>query len=115
MCDGQAGSLQWATHIEDIERAVAPIDLEDPQAFYVVAESQRLEPAGVNAGDYCLVSPNSPITPYNRIWVRRNDGSEGLRWLVNWWREGFETVHWALGDRSKSRQQIEAEQIGSGT
>ena len=95
------------------DAAPAPIGLTDPHAFYAVAGDGGLRPANIEPGDYVLVLPNDRIQPRDRVWVRDlTRETETLRWLVNWWDDGFEIVRW---DTSKpgtpERPRMLAEQL----
>ena len=100
----------WKAHI-DYGEAPAPLGLLDPQAFYVIADDESLAPTGIRKGDHVLVSPNARITRDTRIWLRRTDGRESLRWLAHWWAAGFETLYWGPGSSDGNRPDLNAEQM----
>ena len=58
------------------------MDLDDPQAFYVLFQGYSMVPAGIGPADYCLVSPCAKLQPGQRIWLRNRKGREGLGWLI---------------------------------
>ena len=93
--------------------APAPIDLTDPHGFYAVAGDDSLRPANIEPGDYVLVLPNDQIRPRDRVWVRDlTSKTEKLRWLVNWWDDGFEVVRWeASKPGTEERPRMLAEQL----
>ena len=93
--------------------APAPIGLTDPHGFYAVAGDDSLRPARIEPGDYVLVLPNDQVRPRDRVWVRELNGeTESLRWLVNWWDDGFEVMRWEpSGPETPERPRIHAEQL----
>ena len=100
----------WNTHISG-GKAAAPRGLMDPHAFYVIAHDESLAPTGIHKGDHVLVSPNGRITRDTRIWLRRTDGRESLRWLAHWWAGGFETLQWTPPSGDENRPALNAEQV----
>ena len=70
-------------------------------------------PAGIEPGNYVLVLPNDQVRPRDRVWVRELNGkTESLRWLVNWWDDGFEVVRWTpSGPETPERPGMHAEQL----
>ena len=72
----------------------APVDLRDPQAFYVLFHGHSMVPAGIGPADYCLVSPCEKLEPDQRIWLRDRKGPEGLRWLIRLTATAYEVATW---------------------
>ena len=60
----------------------APVDLDDPQAFYALLHGHSMVPTGIGPADFCLVSPCAKLDPGQRVWLRDRKGREGLRWLI---------------------------------
>jgi len=60
----------------DLTRS-APVDLDDPQAFYVNCYGDSMVPAGIGPADFCLVSPCGRLKPGQRIWLRDRKGAKG--------------------------------------
>ena len=60
----------------------APEDLPDPDCFYAEARNWLEGHEGIFEGDYCLISPNTPVALHERVWLRRNDGVETIKRLV---------------------------------
>ena len=48
----------------------APVDLDDPQAFYALLHGHSMVPTGIGPADFCLVSPCAKLEPGQRIWLR---------------------------------------------
>ena len=72
----------------------APVDLDDPQAFYALFHGYSMVPAGIGSADLCLVSPCAKLEPGQRIWVRDRKGHEGLRWLIRLTAATYEVAAW---------------------
>ena len=72
----------------------APVDLDDPQAFYVSCHGDSMVPAGIRPADFCLVSPCAKLEPGQRIWLRDRQGREGLRWLIRLTAAAYEVAAW---------------------
>ena len=72
----------------------APVDLDDPQAFYVSLYGDSMVPAGIRSADFCLVSPCAKLEPGQRIWLRDRKGREGLRWLIRLTAATYEVAAW---------------------
>lgn len=74
-------------HLEkesDYREAPAPQGIRDvdPDVFYVVARGISMLPEGIREGDYCLVSPNTPIAPGMRIWLKDLQGRACIKRLL---------------------------------
>ena len=72
----------------------APVDLDDPQAFYVSLHGHSMVPTGIGPADFCLVSPCAKLEPGQRIWLRDRKGREGLRWLIRLTATTYEVAAW---------------------
>ncbi len=72
----------------------APVDLDDPQAFYALFHGHSMVPAGIGPADLCLVSPCAKLEPGQRIWLRDRKGREGLRWLIRLTAAAYEVAAW---------------------
>ncbi len=77
--------------------APAPEDCSDPHAFYARLPPGRLEPAGIEAKDICLVSPCAALRPDTRGWFRKRNGSETAGWIAAMDAGGFTVAGWAAG------------------
>ena len=97
-------SQGWGRGLGEAPDAPAPVDFDDPCAFYVVAPDRGLAKAFVNAGDYCLVAPHARFTPGALAWFRLADGREGLRWCVCAWPRGYDVVIWSDASPSGSER-----------
>ena len=83
------------TESEEADRTrPAPVDLDDPQAFYVSCHGDSMVPAGIGSADFCLVSPCAKLEPGQRIWLRDRKGREGLRWLIRLTAATYEVAAW---------------------
>ena len=72
----------------------APVDLDDPQAFYALFHGYSMVPSGIGPADFCLVSPCAKLEPGQRIWLRDRKGREGLRWLIRLTATTYEVAAW---------------------
>ena len=72
----------------------APVDLDDPQAFYALLHGHSMVPTGIGPADFCLVSPCAKLDPGQRIWLRDRKGREGLRWLIRLTATTYEVAAW---------------------
>ena len=72
----------------------APVDLDDPQAFYALLHGHSMVPTGIGPADFCLVSPCAKLEPGQRIWLRDRKGREGLRWLIRMTATTYEAAVW---------------------
>ena len=72
----------------------APVDLDDPQAFYALLHGYSMVPTGIGPADFCLVSPCAKLEPGQRIWLRDRKGREGLRWLIRMTATAYEVAAW---------------------
>jgi len=72
----------------------APVDLDDPQAFYALLHGHSMVPTGIGPADFCLVSPCAKLEPGQRIWLREREGREGLRWLIRMTATTYEAAVW---------------------
>ena len=72
----------------------APVDLDDPQAFYALFHGYSMVPTGIGPADFCLVSPCAKLEPGQRIWLRDRKGREGLRWLIRMTATTYEVAVW---------------------
>ena len=72
----------------------APVDLDDPQAFYALFHGYSMVPSGIGPADFCLVSPCAKLEPGQRIWLRDRKGREALRWLIRLTATTYEVATW---------------------
>ena len=79
---------------EEDQTRPAPVDLDDPQAFYALFHGYSMVPTGIGPADFCLVSPCAKLEPGQRIWLRDRKGREGLRWLIRLTATTYEVAAW---------------------
>ena len=79
---------------EEDQARPAPVDLDDPQAFYALFHGYSMVPTGIGPADFCLVSPCAKLEPGQRIWLRDRKGREGLRWLIRLTATTYEVAAW---------------------
>ena len=80
--------------------APAPEALADPHAFYAREPGHSMVPAGLEAGNYCLISPCARVCPGDRVWLRNSDGLEVIRWLLDLKAATYELRAWWPPDGS---------------
>ena len=72
----------------------APVDLDDPQAFYALPHGYSMVPAGIAPTDFCLVSPCAKLEPDQGIWLRDRKGREELRSPIRLTATSYEVAAW---------------------
>ena len=77
--------------------APAPEHWADPHAFYAVMRGRGLEPAHVESGEVCLVSPAAALPVDTLAWLSRTDGTETAGWLADTTPDAFGLVRWTRG------------------
>ena len=90
-------------------RAPAPEDLSDPQAFYAREPGHSMVPAGLEAGNYCLISPNARFEKGQRVWLRDWVGQETIKWLIELTATTYELRAWQPPDPDTGRQEMVAD------
>ena len=104
----------WALDDSRSEQAPAPADLEDPQAFYVVAPPDKtMVPVNIDPGDYCLVSPVTAVESLpTAIWLHRSDELEALYILLLEWDDyGVDVINWMTTEEGPNPPVVHAEYI----
>ena len=71
-----------------------PVDLGDPQAFYVLFHRHSMVPAGIGPADHCVVSPCAKLKPGQRTWLLGRKGRDALRWLITLTATTYQVVTW---------------------
>ena len=89
-------------HLED-ERTFSDLPMpvgireRDAEAFYAIATGPSMVPEGIGPGDYCLVSPNTPLAAGMRVW---DEGPLGAgRASSGCWRRTGRATACAAGSR----------------
>lgn len=90
-------------------RAPAPVDLVDSQAFYAREPGHSMVPAGLEAGNYCLISPCARFSAGQRVWLRDRGGLEAIRWLIEITSTDYELRAWWPPDPNTGRQEMLAD------
>lgn len=89
--------------------APAPEGLVDRHAFYAREPGHSMVPAGLEAGNYCLISPCARLGPGDRVWLRDGAGLEAIRWLIDLTATTYELRAWGQPDASTGRQEMLAD------
>ncbi len=86
------GRAQCGMDVQKHRHYVAPITedelpepeglSDDPDVFYVVAEGTSMIPEGISPGDYCLISPNTPLAVGQRLWMDDGNGTGRIKRLL---------------------------------
>ena len=87
----------------DRDRAPAPVDMPDEQAFYLRVPDGSMVRARIAQGDYCLVSPFAALEVDQRAWFRHPTGRETIWWIMRLSVAGFDLGAWYLGERNDPR------------
>ena len=88
--------------------APAPENWADPHAFYAVMRGRGLEPARVENGEVCLVSPAAALPVDTLAWLSRTDGTETAGWLADTTPDAFGVVRWTgAGEREPATPVLE--------
>jgi phage repressor protein C with HTH and peptisase S24 domain len=77
----KCGVHGWGKDQPDLPALPAPDFMNDPSAFYVTASGSSMKPEGIDAGDYCLVSPVQDIREGDRIWIQDKSGATSIKRL----------------------------------
>lgn len=59
-----------------------PSDITDPDAFYVTARGQSMQPDGIPNGAHCVISPTQKPVVGDRIWIKEGSGSVAIKRLL---------------------------------
>lgn len=60
-----------------------PVGLtDDVDAFYAIADGSSMVPEGIHPGDYCVVSPNTPLAVGQRLWMEDANGARRIKRLM---------------------------------
>ena len=80
---------------EEVHRTrPAPVDLDDPQAFYALPHGCSMVLVGIGPADFCLVSPCAKLDPGQRIWLRNRKGRERLPWPIRMTSTSYDVAVW---------------------
>ena len=93
----------YLRRLEDPDRAPAPADLSDEQAFYLRMPDQSMVPARIGMNSLCLVHPLAQLQLDDRAWFRDRTGRETIRWVMRISAEGFDLGAWDLDGGGHAR------------
>lgn len=96
----------YLTGPDDSGRAPAPEDLPDPQAFYSLAPGHSMLPAGIWAGDHCLISRHDRLEVGRRVWLRHENGPEAIRLLIGLTATTYELLAWRPPDETGCQDMV---------
>jgi transcriptional regulator with XRE-family HTH domain len=78
----ECGLRGWYSEYRLAVVTARPRDLEDPEAFAVVAVGESMVPRGIRPGFLCLCSPAAALARETVVYVEKVDGSASLKeWL----------------------------------
>ena len=60
-----------------------PVGLEDEDAFYAIALGASMRSEGIENGDYCVVSPNTPLAAGLRVWLKNHRDQVTIKRLLS--------------------------------
>ncbi len=75
------GHLEDEQTFSDLPMPVG-IRERDAEAFYAIAAGPSMVPEGIGPGDYCLVSPNTPLAAGMRVWLKDRQGRACIKRLL---------------------------------
>ncbi len=87
-----AGQQGWYAEIR--YQINAMFDCPDPEAFAIVAPDRGMEPEGIRPGQVCVVSPNTRPQEGDAVFIRKKDGTAGLRRFLAFRENWVHTVGW---------------------
>jgi len=70
---GRAACGAWLESHQFEEGIVEPVDLHDPDAFFVIAEGESMIGGNILPGSYLLVSPSAPVSNGQIVLGRRGE------------------------------------------
>jgi len=70
---GKAACGAWLESHEFEPGLTEPVDVRDPEAFFVVAEGESMIGGNIMPGSYLLVSPSAPVSNGQIVLARRGD------------------------------------------
>ena len=71
-----------------------PVGLEDEDAFYAMALGPSMRSEGVENGDYCVVSPNTPLAAGLRVWLKNHRDQVTIKRLLAETDKHYELLGW---------------------
>ena len=86
-----------------------PLGLEDEDAFYAMALGTSMNSGGIENGDYCVVSPNTPLAAGLRVWLKNQRDQVTIKRLLSETETHYELLGWqdpdAKGDQASYHDQ----------
>ena len=71
-----------------------PLGLEDEDAFYAIALGASMRSEGIENGDYCVVSPNTPLAAGLRVWLKNQRDQVTIKRLLAETETHYELLGW---------------------
>ena len=75
----ECGLKGWYQGTSMVVSAARPGDLQDPDAFAVIAIGVSMRPAGICQGFLCFCSPRMAIDKGDRVYIERRDGTATIK------------------------------------
>lgn len=91
-----AGQQGWYAEMK--YQINAMLDCADPDAFAIVAPDRGMEPEGIRPGHVCVVSPNTRPQEGDAVFIRKTDGTAGLRKFLRAEPRWIHTVGWIAAE-----------------
>ena len=104
-CSLSGHILTGEEHLDDLPMPEAIEALDDDEVFYAIAKGLSMRPEGIEEGDYCLISPATPVAVGLRVWfkdrqkratIKRVVGENATEYALRGW------VEPDLGGRQRS-------------
>ena len=96
--EGRTSEDDYRRRLHDNDRAPAPVDLGDEQAFYLRMPDDSMVPARIGKHEYCLVSPCAKLQVDQRAWFRSPTGREAIKWVMRLSAAGYDLGSWTPDD-----------------
>ena len=71
-----------------------PLGLDDEDAFYAMGLGASMKFEGIENGDYCVVSPNTPLAPGLRVWLKNQRDQVTIKRLLAETETHYELLGW---------------------
>ena len=81
--------------------------LDDDEVFYAIAKGLSMRPEGIEDGDYCLISPATPVAVGLRVWFKDRQKRATIKRVVGENAAEYELRGWLepdLGERQRHYQ-----------
>ena len=106
----ECGLKGWYQGASMAVSAARPGDLQDPDAFAVIAIGVSMRPAGICQGFLCFCSPRMAVDKGDRVYVERRDGTAAIKEYLRRDETWLYLQGWLDPDES-GRQELYSDQV----